>query len=148
MRYLALLLLLAFPASLWAQEPVTICKTDPEKYWVCAGDAAWGTGWLLEPDVLTMEQVKLWKETAALVPALETERDTFQQQRDAALRDVGLWEEDYDTLKTYSEEVKAELVKAQDMAEDRFTALEVLGIGLGAGGTGLLIGFLVGAFAL
>ena len=75
------------------------CASDKSRYWICEGDRAWQTGYLVEPDAMRYI-TRLASERDGLrllVGRLRIERDELRVQRDkfkaaSKVRDVKLWE--------------------------------------------------------
>ena len=86
------------PPSRAALVPVE-CTSDKDRYWICAGDVAWQTGYLVEPDAMRYI-TKMASERDGLrllVGRLRVERDELRIQRDkfeaaSKARDVKLWQ--------------------------------------------------------
>jgi len=139
------------PPFAFADEPTEDtppCQSSEESFWICAGDLAWGTGYLIPPSVLDLRQCQVWEECCGLVPNLEEERDTFQSQRDRALNDVELWKQDYAELVAHDEELEKLYTGCADELEERYELWEVVAIGGGTGVGALLLGFVIGGLAL
>jgi len=97
----------------------------------------------------------VWEECCALIPNLEKERGDFQTQRDKALKDIELWQKDYEELSAHSDTVterynqcSLDLADCSHALEDRYETWEVALIGAGTGLGALLVGLVVGGFAL
>jgi len=147
MRYAAALLVLFLPAVCFAQDAQD-CHTDQASFWICAGDLAWVNGYLVPPTVLDLRDCMLWEEKAKLLPECIEQRDEFQKQRDQALAEVTSLEQQYAEALEYGDGNRELYEDCHRDLEDRF---EVWEVGLIAGGTGLgaiLLGLVIGGFAM
>jgi hypothetical protein len=145
MRYLLVILVLLVPATASAQEE---CETQPDSFWICTGDKAWADGYLLPPDILDLRQVKIWEEKAALVPELTDERDLFQSQRDKALEEIELLDQDYEKLIVHSDLVTDQLTECQVELDGSYDTWDIALISSATGVGALIAGLLVGALAI
>jgi hypothetical protein len=122
--------------------------SSADSFWICLGDVAWGTGYLVSPDVLDLREVQVWEEQAALVPELVKERDTFQAQRDDALLEALLLENERDAALAFGDAEAARAVRAEAELAESFDTLDVALIAGGTGVGAIVVGLLVGALAM
>lgn len=127
MRLWSALILLLWPGALAAQE----CEPHASPNWVCEGEVAEASGYIVPPSVLDLRMCIIWEEEAALVPEMQALLLEVQQQRDQALRA-------YESERQRREDLELAL-------SDAHTTADVVWTGLGAGGAGILIGVLIGA---
>lgn len=131
---------LVISSSAYSEE----CTTDPGLFWLCKGDPAFDTGYLVPPAVLDLNECRLWEEKAALVDALVSERDTFQQQRDDAIRATDALNAALTTQALNLTEATEQLAVTQAALDSAFPTWQVaviatvvgvvsLGVGLGVG---------------
>jgi len=136
-----------FAQSETIDEPAA-CVTDAASFWVCLGDPAWATGYLIPPDVLDLREVQVWQEQAELVPELVEERDTFRKQRDDALIEVLLLENERDAALAFGDSEAARAARAEGELAESFDTLDVALIAGGTGVAALVVGLLIGGLAI
>lgn len=116
------------------------CQTSPRDFWLCAGDTAWVSGYLIPPDVLDLRLVPIWEEKAALVPRLEADLEALRVQRGLFAEEVEALEGEVAVLRERDAGLQQALHEAQEEAQGTLPAWQ---IALWTGG-GVLLGLLVG----
>ena len=122
--------------------PTRSCTTRQSDRWICVGDAAWQTGYLVEPGVMgrIVAMRSEHRELRLLVDRLVLERDTAIEQRDTALvaakaREVRLYE-----WRQRDDDVRA-WTQAQPTGDLSYTTGALIGAG------GVVVGVLVAVIA-
>jgi len=151
-RTLLILLLVLIPTTSVAGDD---CETDPNKFWLCAGDVAWVSGYLIAPDVFDLRKCEVWEQKAKLLPQVQTERDEYKQQRDDALTELELQRDRAKTLETEYDQCALDynncahlLVETEAQLNESYSVLEVALIGGGTGLVAIAAGLLIGALAM
>lgn len=130
------------PSSLAAQQPP--CQTNKAKVFLCKGDPAWATGYLVPPTVALECQKNF--DLAAQIPTVQGERDRAIGQRDQALGANTLLENALAEQVRATTAAKAAEATAEKEVSDRYktssmvlATLAGFGVGLVAGGITVLI---------
>ena len=114
------------------------CVTQADRFWLCQGDEAWTTGYLVDPRVFDLRLLPVWREQVEVVlPRLQAERLILRSQRDRFARAAG----DLARLLKESQSQAEDLRKTNESLYDTWDLLLT-----GAGGVGL--GLVVGLLAL
>ena len=131
------------------------CVTTPDDFWLCRGDRAWTTGYLIAPDVFDLRLCAVWKTQAALLDTVLSERDEYRAQRDDTMAELVLQRDRVEVLAVTYDTCAADYNTCTEVLQQhvqeldhRYDTWDVVLIAGGTGAAAVLLGLLIGAVAL
>ena len=100
------------------------CTTSPSHFWICQGDPAWTTGYLVSPQVFDLRLLPIWeKKVKHIIPRLMAERLILKAQRDSFKASLGSKDAQIINL-------QAKLATTQAQADELYDGWQVASVGL------------------